>query len=310
MHGEDFFVIDSRFEMDGEESRVYCGVKRGGKKSFKKDKKEYQRLIDHVGAYPVVIISPYDDDLIREGSDMRRKFIDLIISQDDKAYLEALVNYKKTLSHRNNLLKYFWENRLRDDEQLAIWDERLVEFGAILHAGRMKFIEQFGPIFREFYGQISGWKEKVNLVYRSQLNDADFSNLLKAGVEKDMSRCYTLTGPHKDDILFEIEGHPVKKFGSQGQQKSFLIALKLAQFEYIREHKQLKPLLLLDDVFDKIDDLRVKYLMELVSKNTFGQIFITDTSEERLNRVLEGVDCEFKNFTITTEIPEHEQAEV
>jgi len=307
-HGEEFFVIDSRFQKEGEESRVYCGVKRGQKKRFKKDDKEYQRLIDHVGAFPVVIISPYDADLIREGSEMRRKFIDSVISQDNKRYLEALVQYNKCLSHRNNLLKYFWENRTRDDEQLDLWSVRLAEFGAIIYEGRRQFMEKFTPLFKEFYGQISGHKEEVDLVYRSHLNEGDFLEQLRANVDLDMRRSYTLVGLHKDDLRFQIDGHPVKKFGSQGQQKSFLIALKLAQFSYVKEAKGLKPLLLLDDVFDKIDDARVTYLMKLVSDNTFGQIFITDTSAERLSRILGEVNVDFRSIPITNLEPVHEPA--
>lgn len=234
--------------------------------------------------------------------------MDAIISQYDRGYLDALVQYNKCLDHRNNLLKYFWENRSRDDEQLDLWNERLADFGVTIYAGRKAFLEQFSPLFTSYYHLISGGRERVDLTYRSHLHKGDFVKMLEQNIDIDMRRSYTTVGLHKDDLLFTIGDHPVKKFGSQGQQKSYLIALKLAQFSYIKEHLGIKPLLLLDDVFDKIDDRRVTHLMTLVSDNTFGQIFITDTSQERLSRILDGVGVDFHNIPITQENTVHEPA--
>ena len=286
MHGEDYFVVRGDFEKDETPVKLTCSVQKGQRKRFKRDEKEYERLADHIGHFPSVIISPSDADLIREGSEERRKFMDLVISIDDRRYLQDLLDYNKALAQRNNLLKYFSENRTHDEVQLSIWNEKLSGYGKRIHATRKTFFEEFRPIFQSLQSEVSQGKDQADIVYRSQLNDGDMLNLLQGKAQEERMRLHTLVGTHKDDMLMTIDGHPVKKFGSQGQQKSFLIALKLAKFQFIMKKTGVKPLLLLDDIFDKIDDERVAYLVKLVSNDTFGQIFITDTSQERLDRIL------------------------
>lgn len=298
LHGEDAFSIRGEFIKDGPVN-ISCAVQQGQRKRFKKDDKEYDRLADHVGRFPVVIISPYDVDLIREGSDARRKFMDMVISLDDKDYLLTLLDYNRALSQRNNLLKYFWENRTMDKEQLAIWNIQLSELGQKIFERRRVFFQDFQPIFKEYQSSISKGKDKADIIYSSQLEGVDMLEALEKGLDKDMARHHTLFGTHKDDIEMVVDGHAVKKFGSQGQQKTFLIALKLAQFQFIKDRSGLKPLLLLDDVFDKIDDERVEFMIDLVSKDTFGQLFITDTSRERLDKVLARTNKDYRIIEMT-----------
>jgi len=288
-HGSDFFSIRGIFNKDGRETAVSCAVQRGQRKRMKRDDKEYERLADHIGQFPIVVISPYDVDLIREGSEARRRFMDLVISLDDKMYLQAVLRYNKALQHRNNLLKYFWENRCMDKEQLELWNERLIQEGTIIHEKRTQFFKVFAPMFRSFQSAISNGQDEADLVYHSKMNDQPLAKLLEDSQKEDLRRQHTRVGIHKDDLQMTVGGHPVKRFGSQGQQKSFLIALKLAQFRFIEEKTGVRPLLLLDDVFDKIDDQRVAYLVRLVDADTFGQIFITDTSQERLDRIMTGI---------------------
>lgn len=296
--GEDFFMLQGRFDKEDKEETVYCGMKRGQKKQVKRNKKEYNRLADHIGLFPTVMISPYDSSLIHEGSEIRRKLLDSIISQYDRNYLDDLISYNKALSQRNALLKHFSAERYFDSEALGLWDMQLVEFGQRIHHGRTNFLHDFIPTFQEYFNFISDGHEAVTIEYRSHLNDGDFEQQLKDAARKDQVLNYTSVGLHKDDLIFKIEDHPIKKFGSQGQQKSFLIALKLAQFDCIKQLKNLTPILLLDDVFDKLDRSRVKRLMELVSDHRFGQIFITDTSPERVPELFSDIPVEFKPFTI------------
>lgn len=299
LHGEDFFVVEGVFERNGDRDKIYCGVKRGHKKVFKRNKTEYERLAEHIGQFPAVVISPYDKDLISEGSEIRRRFMDSIISQYDRPYLDDLIAYNQVLRQRNSLLKYFWENRTFDSENLEVWTLRLIELAEKIHSVRMQFIEDFHPIFLEHYAAISGGAEDVRISYSSHLNDADFASRLEESLEKDRRTQYTNVGIHKDDLKFAInEGHPLKKFGSQGQQKTFLIALKLAQFDLVKEVTGRIPILLLDDIFDKIDDVRVRHLMKLVSDHNFGQIFITDTHAERIERIFEEITESVKVFHI------------
>ncbi len=296
-HGAEFFTLRGEFDKNGS-TWVSCNVQKGQRKRFKKDDKEYERLAEHIGSFPVVIISPYDVDLIREGSDERRKFMDMVISLDDKDYLNSLIEYNRALAQRNNLLKFFWENRTMDKTQLGIWNESLSALGTKIYQRRKAFFEEFRPIFKEFQHAVSLGRDQADIVYSSQLDNGAMLDMLESNIDRDMARHHTLIGTHKDDLQLMVGGHPVKKFGSQGQQKTFLIALKLAQFQFIKEKSGLKPLLLLDDVFDKIDDERVAYMVELVSKETFGQIFITDTSLERLQRVMENVGRGYKNIPL------------
>jgi DNA replication and repair protein RecF len=297
-HGEDFFVVEGRFLYEDQTDKVYCGVKRGQKKVFKKNKEEYDRLASHIGQYPAVIISPYDKDLISEGSELRRKFVDSIISQFNRPYLDALIQYGKVLRQRNSLLKYFRENRTFDEEGLELWTRQMIELGRNIHERRKDFIEDLRPLFLKHYSEISGDAESVDLVYKSHFFDADIADLYRQNLQKDLRTAYSNIGIHKDDISFEIDGHPLKKFGSQGQQKTFLISLKLAQFDLVKEATGKVPILLLDDIFDKIDDVRVAHLMKLVSDDCFGQILITDTHAERIEDMFKRVNSSRKIFKV------------
>lgn len=297
-HGEDFFVVEGIFDNKESRDKIYCGVKKGQKKVFRKNKTEYERLADHIGKYPAVVISPYDKDLISDGSEVRRKFMDSIISQYNRTYLEDLIDYNKLLQQRNSLLKYFWENRTFDADNLEIWTVQLVAAAERIYAEREKFVAEFTPVFLAHYAAISGNAEDVTLEYTSHLSEGNFADTIEASLEKDRRSSYTNVGTHKDDLKFKIGGHPLKKFGSQGQQKTYLISLKLAQFDLIREATGLVPVLLLDDIFDKIDDVRVQHLMKLVSDHNFGQIFITDTHSERIAHIFEGISESAKIFEI------------
>ncbi|MDZ4203703.1 MAG: DNA replication/repair protein RecF [Bacteroidales bacterium] len=287
-HDEPFFVIHGTYLRNGDNSaaKVSCVQKRNQPKQFSFHGKEYDRLADHIGLLPVVMVSPYDRDLINDGSEIRRKYIDAVISQFDKLYLDDLINYNKTLYQRNALLKEFAERHYFDHVMLEVWNEPLVRFGHKIFKKRTHFIQSFIPVFDEYFGIISGANEHVNVKYESQLNFETMDKLLYDNLERDRVIRHTGAGIHKDDLMFEINGYPVKKFGSQGQQKSFVIAIKLAQFDYTRSIKGFKPILLLDDIFDKLDDSRVAHVVELVSHNSFGQVFITDTQYERINRLI------------------------
>lgn len=298
LHLAPFFLIQGIFETNEQVDEVYCGQKRNHKKQFKRNKKEYQRLADHIGLFPLVMISPADSELITEGSESRRKFIDSVISQFDKAYLENLISYNKIISQRNALLKHFGHSGTFDRASLEIWDMQLIEYGTRVFDTRKQFINEFIPIFQKHYELISGGKEVVNIDYQSHLKEASFNEVLEKALSRDKVMEYTTVGIHKDDLEFTINNYPIKKYASQGQQKSFLIALKLAQFDFVKNIKRITPILLLDDIYDKLDDLRVKQLMELVSSDNFGQLFITDTHPTRLVELFQSTNADLKAFKI------------
>ncbi|MFC2136635.1 DNA replication/repair protein RecF [Bacteroidota bacterium] len=298
-HNEDLFVIQGEYDKADKVENVYCGVKRNTKKQFKRNQKEYQKLSDHIGLFPLVIISPIDYELITGGSEERRKFVSGIIAQYNKNYLEALIKYNKALTHRNKLLKSFAKTGKFDQVSIDIWNEQLVIPGELIFKEREKFIKKFIPIFQKYYNYISLQNEKVDLKYESDLQTDNLNNLFINSIEKDRILQYTTKGVHKDDLIFNISNHPIKKIGSQGQQKSYLIALKLAQFDFINEINHYKPILLLDDIFDKLDSERVKQIVNLVAEENFGQIFITDTNQERLEKILKDVPIEFKLFNLS-----------
>lgn len=298
-HDQEYFSIHGTYNKNGNTpDEVSCILKRAQKKQFSLNDKEYERLADHIGLYPLVMISPYDRDLINEGSETRRKYIDSVISQFNKFYLDDLINYNKVLSQRNILLKNFADRNYYDRSSLEIWDEQLIKLGGKIHAVRKEFIEKFTPLFRQHFNFISGGKEEVSIEYDSQLNERSLSELLAISIDRDRIVKYTTTGIHKDDLIFSINGYPMKKFGSQGQQKSYVVAIKLAQFEYTRNIKGFKPILLLDDIFDKLDASRVRQIIELVNKNNFGQVFITDTQKGRIENIFLEVNTDHKIFHI------------
>ena len=296
--GTDFFMINGVFKKGGSKEVVACGVKRNQKKQFKRNKKDYQRLADHIGLLPLVMISPYDISIIIEGSEERRKFIDNVISQTDHNYLDELIAYNKVLTNRNALLKQIADTGRYDPELLAVFDEQLIASGTRIFEKRRAFMDVFTGIFNGHYQFISEDAEQVQMVYESQLLQDDFAALLKKTMERDRALERTTTGIHKDDLQFNIHNMPMKKFGSQGQQKSFLIALKLAQYTFLTQKKGFKPLLLLDDIFDKLDDNRVTKLMQMVSNNDFGQVFITDTSSARVMGIFEKIKVDVKLFKV------------
>lgn len=299
-HGEDFFVISgTREKNDGKIDQIQCIQKRNHRKKFLLNKKEYERLADHIGEFPLVMISPYDRDLINDGSELRRKYIDSVISQFDRLYLDDLISYQKALFQRNTLLKSFYEKHSFDGSALECWDEQLTRLGSSIYSKRKSFLESFIPIFCHYYGFINFSEEPVDIIYQSHLASDEYPALLADSLERDRAAQYTTAGIHKDDLDFRISGFPVKRFGSQGQQKSFVIAIKLAQFDYTKSVKGYKPLLLLDDVFDKLDDLRVQQIISLVSENNFGQVFITDTSEDRIRRIFNSMEIDHKIVTIS-----------
>jgi len=297
-HGEDFFVVEGAYEKTERTEKIVVSAKRGQKKIIKRNGKMYEKFSEHIGFLPLVIISPSDRDLIIEGSDIRRKFIDGVISQDDPRYLQTLIKYNKVLIQRNSLLKYFAVNRSFNQDTLDIYNGQLHDLGHIIFEKRVAFLTEFLPIFMRRYEVISNAEEPVNLVYKSQLQEKDLLSLLTENIRKDQLSQYTNFGIHKDDLGFEIDGHSIKKFGSQGQQKSFLIALKLAQFDFIKAHSKVNPILLLDDIFDKLDEDRVAQIITLVDQENFGQLFITDTHENRTEEVVKKIHQSYKMFPL------------
>ncbi|WP_242085298.1 DNA replication/repair protein RecF [Aestuariivivens sediminis] len=297
-HGEDFFVIHGDYTKQNKPVKVVVSLKRGQKKIMKWNNKPYDKLSDHIGLLPLVIISPADRDLIIEGSDTRRKFIDSVISQSDKSYLSALIKYNKVLAQRNALLKYFALNHTFNPDTIAVYNEQLNQYGSVIFKKRHEFLKTFIPIFKVRYHTISNGHDDVDLIYNSDLFEKDLKVLLEQQIHKDKTLQYTSVGIHKDDLTFNIGEHPIKKFGSQGQQKSFLIALKLAQFDFIKMHNGTNPILLLDDIFDKLDEHRVAQIVKLVGEDSFGQIFISDTHAERTESIVKQAHQSYEIFKL------------
>ena len=293
-HGQDFFVIQGFYEAeDGTPEEIYCGMKRRSKKQFKRNKKEYGRFSDHIGFLPLVMVSPADSELIAGGSEERRRFMDVVISQYDKEYLEALIRYNKALQQRNTLLK---SESPVEEELFLVWEEMMAQAGEVRK--REAFIEEFIPIFQSFYSFISQDKETVGLSYESHARDASLMEVLKQSRERDKIMGFSLRGIHKDELNMLLGEFPIKKEGSQGQNKTYLVALKLAQFDFLKRTGRTVPLLLLDDIFDKLDASRVEQIVKLVAGDRFGQIFITDTNREHLDRILHKVGSDYKIFRV------------
>ena len=295
-HEEDFFVIQGLYETeDGSEEDIYCGMKRKQKKHFKRNKKEYKRFSEHVGFVPLVMVSPSDGGLIAGGSDERRKFMDVAISQYEKRYLTALIDYEKALAQRNALLKMEEEPDL---ELLGLWEEMMAEAGTVVYQFRKAFIEEFTPIFCKYYKQISQEKEEVSLAYVSHGDRGSLLEVIRDSRAKDRVMGYSLHGIHKDDLVMMLGGYPIKREGSQGQNKTYLIALKLAQFDFLKRASNTAPLLLLDDIFDKLDATRVEQIIRIVSGEDFGQIFISDVNREHLDKILASSGEDYRLFTV------------
>ena len=297
-HGEEFFVVDGEFEKNERTEQILCSLKKGQKKILKRNGKVYEKLSDHIGFIPLVIISPADSDLIVEGSETRRKFIDSVISQLDSSYLQQLILYQKIISQRNALLKYFALNHVFETDTLSIYNQQLNTLGQFIFEKRKKFLIDFIPIFNNYHREITNSAETVQLVYQSDLFEKDTLTLLEENISKDRALHYTSVGVHKDDLSFEIDNYPIKKFGSQGQQKSFLIALKLAQFDFVKKQSGEKPILLFDDIFDKLDEFRVSKIIEMVNNEEFGQLFISDTHPERTENIVKTTHQSYKIFNL------------
>ena len=296
-HDQDFFVIQGFYETDTQEpEEVYCGLKRKQKKQFKRNKKEYTRLSDHIGFIPLVLVSPADSLLIAGGSEERRRFMDVVISQFDREYLEALIRYNKALMQRNTLLKSDIEP---EEELMAVWEEMMATAGTVVYQKRKAFIDEFIPVFQSYYAYISQDREEVSLAYESHAAQGDLLQLIQESRQRDRIMGYSLKGVHKDDLVMQLGEFPIKREGSQGQNKTYLIALKLAQFEFLkRTGSQTTPLVLLDDIFDKLDASRVEQIVKLVAGDNFGQIFITDTNRDHLDKILKKIDGDYKLFEV------------
>jgi DNA replication and repair protein RecF len=297
-HNEDFFVVQGGFERNDHNEQIYVALKRNQKKQFKRNKKEYAKLSEHIGLLPLVMISPSDERLIVEGSEQRRKYIDSVISQYDKSYLELLIRYNRALMQRNALLKKEGQMGPSLIAQFDVWDEQMATMGEKIFDQRTGFIEQLVPVFKEFYAHISGGHEIVDIIYQSHHQKGHVFKLLRDNRERDRILGYTTKGVHKDDLQFLLSGQQVKKEGSQGQKKSFLIALKLAQYEFLSRYNGFGPILLLDDVFDKLDSERGNRIIQLVSREKFRQIFITDTQKSRLSEIVDKTGKQNKFFEV------------
>lgn len=302
-HGEEFFLLEGEFENGEKTEKIITSFKKGQRKLMKRNGKDYEKISDHIGTIPLVIISPTDRDLILEGSETRRKFMDGVISQGDKLYLDTLLKYNKVLSQRNALLKYFAANRTYDETSLEVYDDQIIELGTLIFQKRQEFIKEFKPILQKRYQEISNSRESISLTYKSQFNDnASFETILKTGLKTDLQRQFSNFGTHKDDLIFKIESHSVKKFGSQGQQKSYLIALKFAQYDFLKSHYGVKPILLLDDIFDKLDEDRVSQIVKMVTDAELGQMCISDTHPERTEDVVKKNANEYKMINLEHEV--------
>ena len=297
-HDQEYMYISGVYEEDNKEEKIVLSLKRNEKKVLIKNGKKYKKFIDHIGLIPAVIISPVDRNLITDGSDIRRKFVDGIISQSNKDFLFNLIEYNRTLKQRNKALKLFFNDKKKLVSTLEIYNFKLSKLGLDIYKKRNNFLKEFIPIFKNRYFELSSNKEQVDIDYKSDLSSKEeFAKILINSLENDLRYKYTTRGIHKDDLLFLKDKNSVKKFASQGQQKSFLIALKLAQFDYLSKGNK-KPILLLDDIFDKLDDIRVEQIIKLVNDDHFNQIFVTDTNKERSESIIKKVNKSYKIFQI------------
>lgn len=296
-HDEDFFVLEGAYENEnGDCENVYCGMKRGTKKHFKRNKKEYKRLSQHIGLIPLILVSPADTSLIEGGSEERRRLMDVVISQYDNAYIEALNKYNKALQQRNSLLKTEEEP---DAELMDIWEQQMAFEGERIYSKRAEFIREITPVFQDIYRNISGERESVSLKYVSHCQRGNLLDIIRNDRFKDRAVGYSLHGVHRDELEMLLGDYPMKREGSQGQNKTYVIALKLAQFSLLRRTmSNSAPLLLLDDIFDKLDARRVENIIKMVSEKSFGQIFITDTNREHLDKILQNGSSDYKIFSV------------
>lgn len=301
LHDADLCMIQGKYEFaNGNQEEIMCALKRRQKKQFKRNKKQYDKLSAHIGFIPLVMISPADDELIMGGSEARRTFMDVAISQFDKPYLQSLVRYNNALQQRNATLKL--DNV--DKSLLKLWEEVMIEEGEAIFEKRKLFIEELIPIFNQFYSTISQSREIVSLHYTSQLDNCSFEERLLAARDRDMILGHTTVGIHRDDLDMLIDEYPIKKDGSQGQKKTFFVSLKLAQYQFLSRKSNTMPLLVLDDIFDRFDEARVKEIIQLVSGPDFGQIFISDTNRQSLDRILQPFNNNYHLYSVTNGVIE------
>ncbi len=298
-HAEDFFLIEGEFIFDDRTERIQCAFKPDQKKKIRRNDKEYPRLADHIGLIPLVMVSPADGSLIMDGSEERRRYMNSVISQYDRQYLEDLIQYNKALTHRNRVLKDFSRNQFFDDDLLVMWDEKMAETGNRIHDRRKDFVTNLMPVFQNYYSTISCGNESVGLEYLSQLDGGDTLSLLRENRNRDRILQFTSAGIHRDDLILQLAGYPIKSQGSQGQQKTYLVSLKMAQYDFLKRVAGVRPIILLDDVFDKLDSERVTQIIRLVAADHFGQIFITDKDQQHLNSILSSIPVDFKLFTVS-----------
>lgn len=296
-HDRDFFVLDGLYLNDmGDEERIYCGMKRGTRKRFKRNQKEYKRLSQHIGLIPLIFVSPADTALIDGGSDGRRRFLDMVISQLDHSYIELLSRYNKALTQRNALLKAEQEP---DGALMEILEQEMATQGEAIYAKRDAFVREFIPVFQTIYDHVSGCHETVSLQYISHAQRGPLLDVIQRDRHKDRAVGYSLHGVHRDDLEMMIGGYQLKREGSQGQNKTYVLALKLAQFDFLkRTASSTTPLLLLDDIFDKLDAGRVERIVNMVAGDAYGQIFITDTNRDHLDSILSRHSFDYKLFEV------------
>ncbi|MBQ7238340.1 MAG: DNA replication/repair protein RecF [Bacteroidales bacterium] len=295
-HGEDYFMLSGKFELNGQPEEIRCGYKYKGRKSFKRGGKEYTRLSDHIGLLPIVTLTPADSELIQGGSEERRRLMDMIISQFNKTYLDALIRYNNALQQRNTLLKQ--DPPCTDVSLYQVWEEQMDYYGQLIYQARLDFVTRFEPVFQEFYTQISQDQEKVSLTYTSHFANGSLLPQLNEVRARDLALGYTTRGAHKDELIMQLGDCLIKQVGSQGQNKTYLVGLKMAQFDYLCRQGLTTPILLLDDIFDRLDARRMEQIIRLVASDRFGQIFITDTNREYLDRIIENVSGDYKLFIV------------
>lgn len=299
-HGEEFMVLEGDYSNS---LHIYCGMKRGMKKHFKRDKKEYKRLSEHIGLIPIVHVSPGDTMLIEGGSEERRRLMDVVIAQMDRTYIATLNRYNKALQQRNAMLKQ--EDGMPDTELLGLWEEQMATEGEVIYGKRQAFISHLMPHFEQFYSRISGSRERVSLNYTSHCQRGLLLDVIRRDRHKDLAVGYSLHGIHRDDLEMLLDGHPMRHEGSQGQMKTYVVALKLAQFDFLsRNGSATTPLLLLDDIFDKLDASRVENIISLVSGEQFGQIFITDTNRDHLDQILSHGNFDYRLYHVNDGVVE------
>lgn len=292
-HGTDAFAISGVFDMgDGLQTRFSVRVDSKGEKKVRRDDKPYSRVADHIGVLPIVMVSPSDISLVSESGEDRRRFVNSVLSQMDREYLSAVQQYNRLLFQRNKMLK----DGTFDDSLLGIFDERMGEYASRVYQSRESFIKDLEPVVSEYYKDLSGGKETVSVSYVSDLAKAPLEDLLKASREKDLALRYTTSGVQRDDFIFKMDGYPIRRCGSQGQQKSFLVSLKLAQYEIMKKRYGFPPTLLLDDAFDKLDMGRIGNLLGMVAGSDFGQIFITDSNKVRMAGIVDKLTADRAYF--------------